>query len=108
MFFIGIMGVIRIISVITPATEISAGKYNTYNTYNYYNTYSATSTSVTQKRARTYENLKLLLREGFQGLRRPRKRSLLEVNEHFEGKRNAEKTLQNNFYIENQIYIEIN
>ena len=34
---------------------------------------------------------------GFQGLRSPKNRSLLDVNEDFEGKRNTEITLLDDF-----------
>ena len=37
--------------------------------------------------------------EGFQGLRSPKNRSLLGVNEDFEGKCNVEITLLDNFFI---------
>ena len=42
-------------------------------------------------------HLKVIERAEFQGLRPPRNRSLLNVNEDFEEKRNAESTLFYNF-----------
>ena len=39
------------------------------------------------------------------GLRSPRKRSLLNVNEHFEGKRNDKVALLYNFYIASKLQI---